>query len=261
MSDQNPATEQKQLVLNPDNPREREIILRERDFAMVQRKAQALAAADIIPANFKNKVADCLIAMEMAERLKTGELEIMQNLYVVHGKPAFSSAYLIAQINRSGILRGRLKFVYVGTPGQDDHGCFAIGVDKDTGDELKGTTIDVAMAKAEGWWGKSGSKWPTMTEQMLAYRAAAFWSRIYAPDATMGMHTVEERVDIEERDITPQAEVLSSVNELLPGKADKPAEKLPSSEVIDHETGEVKQAESAPKQKPAEQGPVNFAVD
>ena len=54
------------------------------------------------------------------------------------------------------------------------------------------------MAKAEGWYTKNGSKWKTMPEQMLQYRAAAFWTRAYAPEIALGMHTAEEIHDTPE---------------------------------------------------------------
>lgn len=53
------------------------------------------------------------------------------------------------------------------------------------------------MAKAEGWVGKSGSKWKTMPELMIRYRAAAFWGRLYVPEIMMGMHTMEEIEDVQ----------------------------------------------------------------
>jgi hypothetical protein len=52
------------------------------------------------------------------------------------------------------------------------------------------------MAKAEGWLTKTGSKWITMPELMLKYRAAAFFGRLYAPEVLMGMQTSEEVIDI-----------------------------------------------------------------
>jgi hypothetical protein len=51
------------------------------------------------------------------------------------------------------------------------------------------------MAKAEGWTKKNGSKWLTMPEQMFMYRAGAFWSRVYAPELSLGMSTAEEIID------------------------------------------------------------------
>jgi len=60
------------------------------------------------------------------------------------------------------------------------------------------------MAKDEGWLGKQGSKWKTMPELMLMYRAAAFFGRLYAPDVTMGMQTTQEIADIEPKNINAE---------------------------------------------------------
>jgi hypothetical protein len=51
------------------------------------------------------------------------------------------------------------------------------------------------MAEKEGWTSKQGSKWMTMPGQMLRYRAAAFWQRVYAPEISMGFYTKEEVED------------------------------------------------------------------
>jgi len=221
------------LVLDPSNPKEREMMVREREFAFMQREANALASADIIPAQFKGKISDCMIAMNMAARLNTDPLQVMQNLYVVHGRPAFSAAYMIALVNVSGIIKGRLRFEYNGEG--ETRSCYAIGTDAETGEDLIGTTIDMAMADAEGWSKKAGSKWKTMPEQMLAYRAASFWSRQYAPDATMGMHTKEEVEDLPEKEINPIPNAPeSSTMEKLKEHVDKE-----TGEVIEHQPQQV----------------------
>lgn len=219
-----------ELILNPNSPVERRMMMVEREFAIQQRQAQALAASTIIPVAYQNNVPNCMIALEMSARLNTGALECMQNLYVVHGNPAFSSKYLIAMINRSCILNGRLRFVFVGSKDQDDYGCYAIGTEAETGADLVGTTVTVDMAKTQGWYGKNGSKWPSMTDQMLQYRAAAFWSRINAPEATMGMTTVEEQHDINEREINPVAKPITDLNEML--KVDKKPEKSSGEDIV-----------------------------
>jgi hypothetical protein len=77
---------------------------------------------------------------------------------------------------------------------------------KPEGTPLEGPKITLEMAKAEGWSTKNGSKWQTMPELMLRYRAAAFFARLYAPDITLGMMTAEEVTDTVERDVTPRAE-------------------------------------------------------
>lgn len=201
----NEETKTQELILNPEVQRERDLAVSEQEFKMVQRKANALAASDLTPKQFKNNMANCMIALELAERLQSGVLEIMQNIYIVHGNPSFSSTYLIALVNRSPSIKGRLRFKFTGEAGTDDYGCTAYAIDAETDEELVGTKITIGMARKEGWLSKQGSKWQSMPDQMLMYRAAAFWSRVYSPDATMGFHTYDELESIPEKEINPQS--------------------------------------------------------
>jgi hypothetical protein len=51
------------------------------------------------------------------------------------------------------------------------------------------------MAKAEGWLTRAGSKWQSMPELMIRYRAASFFGRLYCPDILNGMYTADEVAD------------------------------------------------------------------
>ena len=165
-------------------------------FALAQRMARALISSNMVPSNFRD-VGSCLIAIDMAARLKMNVLAVMQNMYIVHGKPAWSSQFIISSINQSGLFASSLHFDFVGKKGTDSYGCKAWALDKQTKDKVEGTTITIQMAKDEGWYAKSGSKWKTMPEQMLRYRAAAFFGRTYAPDVTMGIYSKDEIEDSE----------------------------------------------------------------
>ncbi len=86
----------------------------------------------------------------------------------------------------------------------DAQQCVAYATDLATKETIEGPPVSIAMAKAEGWYSKSGSKWKTLPELMLRYRAAAFFIRLYAPETTMGLHTPEELYDSGEViDVTP----------------------------------------------------------
>ena len=61
-----------------------------------------------------------------------------------------------------------------------------------SGEVVEGCEVTMAMAKAEVCSTKSGSKWATMPEQMLRYRAATFLIRATAPEIGMGLQTAEE---------------------------------------------------------------------
>ena len=152
------------------------------------------AASQIVPKQFQGNVPNCFVACEMANRMGISPMIVMQNLYVVQGKPAWSGQACIALINGTRLF-SPLKFVFVGTPGEPNYGCYVTCTRLSDGETLTGTLIDMRMAQAEGWLSKEGSKWLTMPEQMLQYRAAAFFARVHCPHALMGLQTVEEVKD------------------------------------------------------------------
>jgi hypothetical protein len=186
-------------------------------FEAGQRMAKMFASADILPETFKGKMGNCLIALDMAHRLKANPIAVMQNIYMVHNRPAWSSQFLIACINKSGLFKTPLRYRFEGTEGKDDYGCVAWTIDH-SGEKLESTKITFGMAKAEGWTTKNGSKWKTMPEQMLRYRAATFFARAYCPELTIGMMTNDEVRDT----FDGTSEPLTNVRDLpgyIPGKS------------------------------------------
>tara|TARA_R110000803_G_scaffold67128_3_gene128744 strand:+ start:56 stop:589 length:534 start_codon:yes stop_codon:yes gene_type:complete len=127
--------------------------------------------------------------------MKLDPLMVMQNLYIIHGKPGWSSQFMISAWNRTGRF-GPIQYTFTGTPGSDDWSCSASSTDLASGVTLTGTTVSIRMAKAEGWYQKKGSKWQTIPEQMMRYRAATFMVRAYAPELTMGVPTADENRDV-----------------------------------------------------------------
>lgn len=165
-------------------------------FNRTLRAAQMLSQSSLVPDNYKGKPQDCFIALEMATRMNTSPIFIMQNLYVVKGKPSWSGQACIAMINACGRFAG-VKLEYVGEENTDSWGCRVTALRLSDGERVIGSTITIAMAKAEGWM--SNSKWRTMPQQMLGYRAASFFARMYCPDALLGLQTYEEVIDSDTR--------------------------------------------------------------
>jgi hypothetical protein len=96
-------------------------------FALSQRVATALSKSTLIPKDYQNNLPNCLVALNMANRLGADPLMVMQNLYVVHGRPAWSSQFLIATANASGKF-SPLRYRTIGTQGKDDYGCICHAV-------------------------------------------------------------------------------------------------------------------------------------
>lgn len=161
------------------------------------------ASSALVPQTYQNRPMDCTIAVDMANRMGVSPMMVMQNLYVVKGKPQWSGQACMSMIRGSGEFKN-VRPVYTGTKGEDSWGCYIQAEYRDTGEIVKGTEATIGMAKAEDWYNKNGSKWKTIPEQMLAYRAAAFFARVYIPNALMGVYVEGEAEDMskEERDRT-----------------------------------------------------------
>jgi hypothetical protein len=168
-------------------------------FVSVQRMAKALASSTLVPDAYRGEanLGNCIIALELSQRIGASVMAVMQSMVPIHGKPTWSAAFLIATVNSCGRF-SPMRFRWVGKENTDEWGCRAYAVEREGNLELVGALVTIAMAKAEGWYTKNGSKWKTMPEQMLQYRAAAFWTRAYAPEIALGMHTAEEIHDTPE---------------------------------------------------------------
>jgi hypothetical protein len=161
-------------------------------FDHIQRVATMFSKSDMIPKRYFGNIGNCIIALEMANRMKASPLMVMQNLDVIQGKPGWSSVFLIATLNSSG------KFSPLRYEEDEKNGgrCRAWAIDKGTNDKLFGPWVSMEMAAAEGWSTKAGSKWKTMPELMMRYRAASFYTKQFAPEVSMGLQTIEEVIDI-----------------------------------------------------------------
>ncbi len=163
-------------------------------FELMQRAAKLLSSSTLVPKEYQGNLPNAVVALNMAQRLGADPLQVMQNLYVVHGRPAWSSQFLIATFNQSGKFSA-LRYEFTGQRGTDSWGCRAYATERETGERIEGPEVTINMAKREGWATKSGSKWQTMPELMLRYRAAAFLIRTAAPEIAMGLQTTEELRD------------------------------------------------------------------
>lgn len=251
-------------------------------FELMQRAAKLLCSSTLVPTQYRaviekmdrygnitdrkenpNALANAVVALNMAQRMGADPLMIMQNLFVIEGRPSWSSQFIVAAINSCGkfsplrfALRDlgekeveRIETFWENKQRQTrtvkvsvtDRECIAWAMERETGERLESPPVTMEMAVMEGWYTKTGSKWQTMPDVMLRYRAASFFGRLYAPELLMGLRTVEEVHDI--IDVSPETgEVLSVTTDSL--RADMKA--IPG-ETIDVDTGEVRPADAAPE--------------
>lgn len=221
-------------------------------FAVMQRICTMFANSELVPERYRvsdknpkeKAIANCMIAVETAQRIGASPLLVMQNLDIIQGKPGWSSKFLIATVNTSGRYSTmKYRFTNLGKVGKievveykwenrqkvavktvfdgsaiDNVECVAYTVEKGTEEVLESSEVSVKLAIQEGWYTKAGSKWPTMTKKMLKYRAASFWTNEYAPELSMGMKTAEEIGDIEDIEYE---DVSDKVKKEVKGQANK----------------------------------------
>ena len=196
-------------------------------FELQQRQAMMYASSSIVPKEYQgqDKVGNIIIAMDMAKRLNANLLMIMQNLNVIQGRPSWSAKFLISSVNSCGRFEpirykfiegepiGKIKYnetIYDPVSRRNTYAekefdgrnirnitCIAYTTAKGSKEVLESSPVDLKTAILEGWYTKKGSKWPVMPRQMLMYRAASWWTNVYAPDVSMGLMTTEEVKDEE----------------------------------------------------------------
>lgn len=253
-------------------------------FETMQRVCKMFANSELVPDMYKvsqnnpeaKAVANCMIAISMSMRVGADPLMIMQNMVIIYGRPSWSSKFLVATVNTCGRFNAlQYKFTEKGMLGSVDYTeyvwnnqtrskqpvqkqfdgkkvmdieCVAYTTAKGSDKILESSPVSVRMAVQEGWYTKNGSKWQTMTKQMLMYRAASFWTNAYAPELSMGMKTedeVRDIIDVDFEDVTHSVEkekAEKANKETIGFDAGAPDGDKSSTIVVDTKTGEVKQA-------------------
>lgn len=261
-------------------------------FDTMQRVCKLFASSELVPDMYKvteknpieKAMANCMIAIEIAQRIGASPLMVMQNMVPIYGKPSWSSKFLVATVNTCGrfnplqyrfIEKGMLGVVdYVdyekewvnGANGKGyyknkainkqfdgkkvmDIECVAFTTAKGSDKALESSPVSIRLAIQEGWYTKNGSKWQTMTRQMLMYRAASFWTSAYAPELSMGMKTVEEWQDIQDVDYQEivseevAQEKADNANKVQIGFDPAQGSDKTTQTVVNAHTGEVKEVQ------------------
>lgn len=163
-------------------------------YDQLMNMANMLAKSTIVPVMYQNRPENTFVALDMASRMGISPMVVMQNLYVIQGKPSWSGQAMASLIRNSGQFKN-VTLHYIGKEGTDSWGAYVTATRASDGLEIKGATVTIATAKKEGWYQKGGSKWQTIPELMLAYRAYAWFGRVHAPEIMMGLQSTEEVYD------------------------------------------------------------------
>lgn len=184
------------------------------EYETYQRKAKMMVQASMFTGSGilskgddHQKLANAMIVMDTAQSMGISPLVVNQEMYEIHGKPSFSSKFMIAAMESTGKF-STLRYDIEGDPSDTNFRCRAWAIELATKEKLVGPWVSMDMAKKEGWLAKKGSKWQTMPELMIRYRSAVFFIRSYCPSISLGFMPREEIEDVhgEMLDVTPDDE-------------------------------------------------------
>jgi len=214
------------------NTPESSVYKNEVSFELYQRMAKSLAGSNLVPVHYQGQegLANCLVALEMSNRMNISPLVVMQNMNVIHGKPSWSAQFITATIIGSG----RFEDLDYEEKGYENKGeiivtaCRCKAIRTKDKKEVCGAWVSLDMAEKEGW--TRNSKWKTMPSLMLRYRAASFFGRQYVADLLLGIQTEDEIVDIQPVNVTvpntPHEAAIAQPKEKEPlVEEDKPTKK------------------------------------
>lgn len=292
------STNLQQLQQRPDArkqvaEKEPEIVMgfgNQSGFELMQRAANALTASTLVPPAYRSQTevksfgkvtgyvanpsghANCVVALNMAQRMQADPLMVMQNLHIIEGRPSWSSQFIIAAINSCGRYSPlRFELTEAGEPKELTYTanewvnrerkevqktitirhqeCVAYAIEKETGERLDSPRVSIQMAIDEGWLTKNGSKWQTMPELMLRYRCASMFGRLYAPELLMGLQTTEETHDYIETEQNDEGSYVVNVDQFRKSEQEAEAVNIDTVEIIEPEKEPSRQTKAEPKQQ------------
>lgn len=151
--------------------------------------AQLLAKSDIVPATFKGKPENILIAMQLGAEVGLNPMQAVQSIYVVNGRPSLWGDAVLGIVQASGLCEYCEETI-------DPKNQMATCKVKRKGDPVEVVrTFTLDDARKAGLLGKPGP-WAQYPNRMLQMRARSWALRDKFPDLLKGLRVREEEEDI-----------------------------------------------------------------
>jgi len=168
------------------------------NFTELMSFAELVANTQLVPANFRGKPADIVVACQYGNEVGLHPMQAINHIAVINGKPSMYGDALLALVKRSAAFEW-IKETVEST--EDDR--IARCVIKRQGEPEAEYTFSWLEAKQAGLTNKSGP-WKTYPKRMLQMRARGFALRDVFPDVLMGLISAEEAHDYPVKNITPK---------------------------------------------------------
>ena len=149
-----------------------------------------------LPKHLQDNPADCMAIIMQAMQWKMNPFVVAQKTHLVNGTLGYEAQLVNAVVSTSGAITGRFHYEYIG-----DWDAYATGENKSE----MGLGVRVgAIIKGDDeiTWGspnyfsdvkvRNSPLWKTNPRQQIAYLAVKNWTRLYVPDALLGVYSTDE---------------------------------------------------------------------
>lgn len=174
--------------------------------------ANLLAKSDIVPKDYKGKVENTFVAIQMGAELGLSPMQALQNIAVINGKPTVYGVAMLAIVQAHPEYEWSKE--YFEGEGDQRKAVFQI---KRKGEPLHIAEFSVDRAKKAKLWTKPGP-WTDYSEDMQMWRARTLGCKAKFSDALKGLTSVEEArdyIDITPPDDEPKKTYKSKAEDLL----------------------------------------------
>lgn len=187
-------------ILSPARPVQSPVLaqLMEHAQAMTTAKqlADALCATDLVPQDYRNKAGNGAAAILYGAEIGLNPIQALQNIFVIHGRPAIYARTAIALVKSHGV---KLQTI------ESSNETVTVRGTRD--DEIEEVTWTIEDAKRAGY--TKNAKYTTNPRQMLYAKAAMEVCRNLAPDILLGIAYSREELELE-HDAPKLATVITS---------------------------------------------------
>ena len=153
-------------------------------FNTMVKRSEILARSSLLPTALRNKAADVLIIMMMAQELDIPPLQALNGINVIQGKPVISPQLMIA------LIRAKVPESFIDIKEEEGKCSCSMARNKDDKDQVYTSTWTLDRAEKMGLVSKDN--WKKQAGTMLKWRAVSEAARTVFPDVIMGLYIPDE---------------------------------------------------------------------
>lgn len=197
--------------------------------AMAKRMATAKAT---IPQHLAGNQGDCWAVIMQALQWGMNPFVVAQKTHVVNGSLGYEAQLVNAVVKSSGAISGAFKYEYRGDG--ESLECRVGAVLKGEENITWNEWLMLSSVKV-----RNSPLWKTNQKQQMGYLQVKNWTRLYAPEALLGIYTTDELRDQppSEREVGPRASELTEElrQSAQPAAAAATAEAEPAADIAEGE--------------------------